>query len=88
MYSNEEEIGGGGMVLSRLKIPASIYKMSSCCSFEKDDELQKIIERHKASQIFLNKFNFHAPKKIEDNYSNSLVIVNSNYICMITTHYE
>jgi len=63
LYSNEEEVGGGGIVLSRLKIPASIYKMSSCSSFEKEEELQKIIERHKASQIFLNKFNFYAPKK-------------------------
>jgi hypothetical protein len=37
--------------------------MSSCSSFEKDEELQKIIERHKASQIFLNRFNFNTPKK-------------------------
>jgi hypothetical protein len=37
--------------------------MSSFSSFEKDDALQKIIERHKASQIFLNKFNFYTPKK-------------------------
>jgi hypothetical protein len=51
------------MVLSRLKIPTSIYKISSCSSFEKDDELQKIIERHKAKNIFLNKFNFYAPEK-------------------------
>ena len=63
MYSNEEEIGGGGIVLSRLKIPASIYKMSSCSSFEKDDELQKIIERHKIRQIFFNKFNFGTLRK-------------------------
>jgi hypothetical protein len=63
LYSNEEGIGGGGMVLSRLKILASIYKLSSWSSFEKDDELQKIIERHKISQIFLNKFNFYTPKK-------------------------
>ena len=63
LYSNEEEVGGGGIVLSRLKIPTSIYRMSSCSSLEKDDELQKIIERHKASQIFLYKFNFYTPKK-------------------------
>jgi hypothetical protein len=63
LYSNEEGMGGGGIVLSRLKIPASIYKMSSCSSFEKDDELQKIIERHKATQIFLTEFNFYTPKK-------------------------
>ena len=37
--------------------------MSSCSSLEKDGELQKIIERHKAKNIFLNKFNFYAPKK-------------------------
>ena len=63
LYSDEEEIGGGGIVLSRLKIPTSIYKMSSCSSFEKDDVLQKIIEIHKISQIFFNKFNFYTPKK-------------------------
>ena len=40
-----------------------VFPVRSCSSFEKDDALQKIIERHKAKKIFLNKFNFYAPKK-------------------------